>query len=475
MKRFLTLFLISLLLMASTAMAAGKTKVASYRFWTAPDHTRMVFDVSQHAVPKVFSLDNPPRLVIDFKNANLKQALPQPPKDHLLFTGVRTGIRNKTDLRVVVDLKQNVKAKSFALQPGRQRGDRVVVDLYPKSTAPVSVTASAKVDNSNTTKSASVKANIVSPKMPVAKAADVKVTKTVANKGRNIIVAIDAGHGGEDPGAHGPKGTQEKDVVFSIAKKLAALVDKQPGMKAVLVRKGDYYIPLRKRMQIARKAKADLFVSIHADAFRNAKARGASVFTVSTRGASSEAARWLAKHENTSDLELAGGVSLDDKDETLASVLLDLSQTATKEASRKVGAKVLSNFKYIGHLHSRSVQKAGFMVLKSPDIPSILVETAFISNPGEERKLRSTGHQQKMASAIFKGVLSYFREYAPADTLMASANVSSRKSRHVISRGETLSGIAQQYGVSMKAIKAANSMPGNQVRIGQVLTIPTDS
>lgn len=473
MKRFLTFLLFYLLLIASTAMAAGPIQVASYRYWTAPDHTRMVFDVSKPSVPRIFSLDNPPRLVIDFKNARLQQNLLQPPKDHPLFVGVRTGIRHKTDLRVVVDLKQGVKSKSFTLQPSDRRGDRVVVDLYPKVSQPAPVIAATKVERQQQAVAKAITAPVV--RSEKARVTETKATKTIHNKGRNIVIAIDAGHGGEDPGAHGPKGTQEKDVVFAIAKKLAALVDRQQGMKAVLVRKGDYYIPLRKRMEIARKAKADLFVSIHADAFRNAKARGASVFTVSTRGASSEAARWLAKHENASDLELAGGVSLDDKDETLASVLLDLSQTATKEASRKVGSKVLSNFKYIGHLHSRTVQKAGFMVLKSPDIPSILVETAFISNPGEERKLRSTGHQQKMASAIFKGVLDYFKEYAPADTLLASASTATGKARHVISRGETLSGIAQRYGVSMRAIKAANSMAGNQVRIGQVLMIPTDS
>jgi N-acetylmuramoyl-L-alanine amidase len=297
------------------------------------------------------------------------------------------------------------------------------------------------------------------------------VTKTVKNKARDIIVAVDAGHGGEDPGAHGPKGTQEKKVVLAIAKKLAALIDRQPGMKAVMVRKGDYYIKLRKRMQIARAAKADLFVSIHADAVKNSKAKGASVFTLSRRGASSEAARWLAKHENAADL--VGGVSLDELEDTLASVLLDLSQTATKKASRDVGSMVLQNFKTIGYLHKNTVQKAGFMVLKSPDIPSILVETAFISNPREERKLRSSKHQQQMAQAIFKGVLSYFKEYAPADTLMVA--LSSGQSKHVISRGETLSGIAQQYGVSMKAIKIANALAGNTIRIGQVLKIPADS
>nr|WP_305907286.1 N-acetylmuramoyl-L-alanine amidase [Methylomarinum sp. Ch1-1]MDP4520025.1 N-acetylmuramoyl-L-alanine amidase [Methylomarinum sp. Ch1-1] len=430
----------------SVAWGAEQIKVDSLRLWTAPDHTRLVFDVSQAPMHTIFPLHNPSRLVIDISNAKLNQPLQQPPHDHPLFTKVRAGVRNKTDLRVVLDLNGDVTTKSFALKPSHKYGNRLVIDLFPKGNQAV-------VANGGQRNAA---------------------IKTVKNKARDIIVAVDAGHGGEDPGAHGPRGTQEKKVVFSIAQKLAELIDRQPGMKAVMVRKGDYYIKLRKRMEIARQARADLFVSIHADAFKSSRVKGASVFTLSRRGASSEAARWLAYHENSADLELAGGVSLDDKDEMLASVLLDLSQTATKEASRKVGANVLNNFKRIGHLHKNTVQKAGFMVLKSPDIPSILVETAFISNPTEERKLRSRTHQQKMAQAIFNGILSYFKDYAPADTLMASVSAG-RQAKHVITRGETLSGIAQRYGVSMRSLKAANALGNNVIRIGQVLKIPADS
>lgn len=445
MSRFRKFFVLSLLLAMSVTVGAEQIRVDSLRFWTAPDHTRLVFDVSKAPSHSIFPLANPARLVIDINNASLSRPFRQPPNNHPLFSKVRSAVRHGRDLRVVLDLKTDVATKSFTLRPSHQYGNRLVVDLFPKQ--------GAAVASSTTQKSA--------------------VVKTIQNKARDIIVAVDAGHGGEDPGAHGPRGTQEKKVVFAIAQKLAAMINKQPGMKAVMVRKGDYYIKLRKRMDIAREARADLFVSIHADAFKSSRVKGASVFTLSRRGASSEAARWLAYHENSADLELAGGVSLDDKDEMLASVLLDLSQTATKEASRKVAAKVLSNFKHIGDLHKNTVQKAGFMVLKSPDIPSILVETAFISNPYEERKLRSGVHQYKMARAIFHGILDYFREYAPPDTLMA-AN-STRQARHVISRGDTLSGIAQQYGVSMRAIKAANSLADNTIRVGQVLMIPADS
>ncbi|NOQ76259.1 MAG: AMIN domain-containing protein [Methylococcaceae bacterium] len=439
MFKFLRFMTVSVLLMVSMQVQA--VRVDSLRYWTAPDHTRMDFDVTTPVAHQVFLLENPARLVIDFKGARLLKKLAQPPKNHALFSRVRSGIRNNKDLRVVVDLKTAVTPKSFSLKPSKTYGHRLVVDLYNKSKA------GAKA-NAKTVQTVN------------------RVTKTVKNKARDIIIAIDAGHGGEDPGAHGPKGTQEKKVVLAIAKKLAVLINKKPGMKAVMVRKGDYYIKLRKRMEIARAAKADLFVSIHADAFKNSKVKGASVFTLSNRGASSEAARWLAKHENAADL--VGGVSLTDKDDMLATVLMDLSQTATKEASRNVAGNILKNFKTIGHLHKGSVQKAGFMVLKSPDIPSILVETAFISNPGEERKLRSGKHQAKMANAIFKGVVGYFNQYAPMDTYFA---LNSSK-RHTISRGDTLSGIAQQYGVSMRAIKSANKLASSQVRIGQVLEIP---
>ncbi len=420
---------------------AKPVQVKSLRYWTAPDHTRMVFDVSQFPSHQVFMLDNPPRLVIDINNARLTKTLKQPAKNNPFFSRVRSAQRNKQDLRVVVDLKKPVNPKSFSLKPSKQYGHRLVVDLYNKTSAKVSGKRKQKAS----------------------------VVKTVKHKARDIIIAVDAGHGGDDPGASGPRGTQEKKVVLDIAKRLARLIDRQSGMKAILVRKGDYRIELRDRMQIARKAKADLFVSIHADAFKNSKVKGASVFTLSRRGASSEAAHWLAKHENAADL--VGGVNLVEMDDTLASVLLDLSQTATKEASRKVAHNVLKELKPVVHLHTKSVQKAGFVVLKSPDIPSILVETAFISNPTEEQKLRSSRFQQKIARAVFKGILNYFKEYAPADTLMAS--LSHKQDRHVISRGETLSAIAQQYGVSMKAIKSANSLAGNTIRVGQVLKIPS--
>ncbi len=433
MSKFVKFISVFMLLLAVEGAYARQARIDSLRYKAKSDYVRMVFDVSAPVSHQVFLLANPARLVVDFKNAKLLKSLRQPPKNHALFTRVRSAARNKKDLRVVFDLKAPVKPKSFTLKPSKSRGHRLVVDLLGKGTSVHAKKA---------------------------------ITKTVKNKVRDIIVAIDAGHGGKDPGARGPRGTQEKKVVFAIARKLATLINKKPGMKAIMVRKGDYFIQLSQRMKIARAAKADLFISIHADAFDNSRARGASVFTLSKRGASSVAAKWLAQHENAADL--VGGVTLTGRGDDVATVLMDLSQTATKEASRNVAVSILKNFKTIGNIHKNNVQKARFAVLKSPDIPSVLVETAFISNPAEERKLKSGRHQAKMAKAIFKGVVGYFKRYAPANTYFAL----NAAKRHIISRGDTLSGIAQQYGVSMRAIKSANKLASTQVKIGQVLQIP---
>jgi len=305
------------------------------------------------------------------------------------------------------------------------------------------------------------------------------VAKTVnSSKKRDIIVAIDAGHGGEDPGATGRRGTREKDIVLQIARKLRELINKKPGMKAVMIRNGDYYISLRGRTKKARKANADIFISIHADAFKNTKAHGSSVFILSSRGASSEAAKWLAKKENQADL--VGGVSLDDKDDMLAKLLLDLSQTATIEASNSVASRVMKGLKKVGKTHKNSVERAGFAVLKSPDIPSLLVETGFISNPKEEKLLKSAAYQKKMAQAILNGVDGYFKRYPlpgsvyakqinvkPVKTRMTSGNI-----KHKVIRGDTLSGLSKRYQVSILSIKKNNSIKNNTLHLGKVLKIP---
>lgn len=423
------------LLLAMGSNLAKAAQVDSLRFWTAPDHTRIVFGVSAPVEHKVFMLDNPPRLVIDMAKTSVDASFPDVPPQHELLQMVRSAKRGDSDVRVVLDLKTSVNPKSFMLKPNGTYSHRLVIDLYPKAAAKTSDRAAPASSN--------------------------KVTRVLSQ--RELVVAIDAGHGGEDPGARGRRGTQEKDVVLSIARKLAQQVDRQPGMRAVLIRDGDYYIGLRQRMDKARAARADLFVSIHADAFKDSRAKGSSVYVLSGRGASSEAARWLAQRENAADL--VGGVKLDDKDDVLASVLLDLSQNATKEASATVGDRVLSQLKKVGHVHKSQVQHAGFMVLKSPDIPSILVETAFISNPREESNLRSANHQNRIASAILQGINGYFAENPPPGTQMAS-------NRHVIKRGDTLSEIASRYDVSLKSLKEFNALKSNQIRVGQILHIP---
>ncbi|MCX7088935.1 MAG: N-acetylmuramoyl-L-alanine amidase [Methylococcales bacterium] len=425
-------------------VSAEALTVSSLRYWTQPTQARLVLDTTSMPITDVVLLHNPTRLVIDLKKARLASGLRQPSSDNRLFSRFYTALNANNDFTIVVELKKQVRFKNFTLSPRDTYGHRVVIDLFNAdnagtivSTAPPKLITVAKVDtvkindvsvqNASKTVTESHDPAIIMSVKTVArnplKKADETVTATANNfvavsrktsgrhSAKDIVIAIDAGHGGKDPGSHGAAGTEEKQVVFAIAKKLERLIAGQPGMRAVMVRDGDQFIKLRQRMQIARAAKADLFVSIHADAFKDSAVKGSSVFTLSNRGATSEAARWLANNENAADL--VGGVSLDDKDDMLASVLLDLSQTATTEASGNVAKKILANFKGVNPLHKSAVQKAGFMVLKSPDIPSILVETAFISNPEEELKLRSDVHQTKVAKAIFNGITAYFKQYVP--------------------------------------------------------------
>ncbi|MBE0469514.1 MAG: N-acetylmuramoyl-L-alanine amidase [Methyloprofundus sp.] len=444
MRKFIILCL--LLILNISVVFAAQIKVQKLRIQSTNDNTRLVFDVSSMPEYQIFQLTNPDRLVIDFNDTFLEKSLAQLPKNHPILAGLRTGHRNKKDLRVVIDLQSKVAPKSFILKANNKYGPRLVIDLPVKSTK------------------------------PLAKKQVSKVLKTDLGKGQLFVVAVDAGHGGKDPGARGTHGTLEKQVVFEIAQKLTSLINKQPGMKAVMVRKGDYFVPLAERIKIARKANADLFVSIHADAFNNPDVTGASVFTLSRRGATSVAAGWLANHENAADL--VGGISLDDKDDILASVLLDLSQTAAQDISQLVAKEVLNNFGRIGELHSDTVQKAGFMVLKSPDIPSILVETAFISNPQEERRLKSGTYQLKMAQAIQQGIVSYAKNHnvALATSLNKPEHNSPEAPVHKISRGETLLGIALKYGVTLDQLKQANMLvSSNSIKVGQILSIPVGS
>jgi N-acetylmuramoyl-L-alanine amidase len=386
-------FLVSALSMAGIPVGnAQRILMDSVHYEAKHSGAKLVFEVSDSPEHRVFVMDNPSRLVIDVKNAKSRK-LPQPSATHPLFSRIRVAEKNATDLRIVVDLKEKISGKTHKLATNNNNNHHLVVELKNKH---------ASLKNKSEEK-------IAARSEPEDKPA---ISSKSTHK-KHFIVAIDAGHGGDDPGAKGANGTHEKNVTMAIAKKLKGLIDAQSGFKGVLVRKGDYYVGLRERMKIARKAQADLFISIHADAAENPSAHGASVYTLSRNGASNEAARWLANHENAK--EKVGGVNLDDKEEMLATVLMDLSQTATQQASVNLADKVLKNFSNIGGLHYNDVQKAGFVVLKSPDIPSILVETAYISNSSDELNLLSGKYQSKMANAIFKGVLKYYAQMSPED------------------------------------------------------------
>ena len=421
------------------ALPVQAAEVLDVRLWRAPDHTRVVFDLSEPVSHSLLELDNPRRLVVDMPDVRLLEALTDLPLENTPIDRVRSGVREGDDLRIVFDLAAQIRPKSFPLAPNERTGHRLVLDLFD---------VGSEGENSQ----------------------DVKSVEQLSDR-RDIVVAIDAGHGGEDPGALGPKKLQEKKVVLAIARKLQAKLRDTPGLKPVMIRDGDYYVSLRGRRDLARKHQADLFVSIHADAFRQASANGASVYALSTKGASSTAAQYLADRENAADL--VGGVRLSDKDDVLAGVLADLSMTATLDTSLSLGARVLGEIDDIAKLHKRKVEQAGFAVLKSPDIPSILVETGFISNPGEADRLNTSAYQNKMASAIHDGIVVWFKSHPPAGTLLAWQRAQQGGAQqYVIARGDTLSEIAERYRVSVKSLKETNGISGSTIRIGQVLTIP---
>jgi N-acetylmuramoyl-L-alanine amidase len=357
--------------------------VRDVRLWAGPDSTRVVVDLSGSAQHSLAVLHNPERVVLDVPGARLSKGAHRPPAGAGAVKQVRMSRSSSGNLRVVLDLARPISAKSFLTTPNAHYGYRLVIDLG---------VAAVHADK------------------------PIKVRHAPADA-RDLLIAIDAGHGGEDPGAIGKNGTREKDIVLAIARELAVRINAEPGMKAMLTRTGDYFVPLRDRMRRARAQQADLFVSIHADSIRDRSIDGSSVYILSQRGATDEASRWLAERENASDL--IGGVSLDDKDDVLASVLLDLSQSASLNASQVAAERVLHQLTQAGEVRKHEVQQARFMVLKSPDIPSMLVETAYISNPQEEVRLRTAVHQARLAAAIHQGVHDYFYANPPMGTRIA--------------------------------------------------------
>jgi N-acetylmuramoyl-L-alanine amidase len=383
-------------LLATGSFALG-ADLKSAKIAVDDERTRIFLDLGGAVDYKLFEIPNPDRIVLDLHDSAPADDFAAPAGKGLLKS-LRTGAQNKTDLRVVLDLAAGVRPKSFLMPPEGGQGYRLVVDLYPKVKGKTEV---------------------------------VKSARTPPAKVRDVVVMIDPGHGGDDPGAMGNAGTREKNITLMVARELKRQVDKQPGMRAVLTRDGDYYVGLEDRYKKAREAKADLFVSVHADAFTSSDARGSSVWMLSPRGATSEAARFLADRENNADL--VGGVKLDKKDNTLAAVLLDLSQSSTLEASGVVASQVLRALAKLGPTHRGYVEKANFVVLRSPDVPSILVETAFITNPEEEKRLNNGEQREQLASAILNGVRNYFQAAPPPGTQFA-VNAEKTKSERMAMR-----------------------------------------
>jgi N-acetylmuramoyl-L-alanine amidase len=413
----------AVLLMSAPALAQELREI---RIWDGPEGTRVVLDLDSAANFDLQTLADPQRVVIDLAGVKRAAELGTSSEGRGLVERVRTG-EHEDALRVVLDLKNIASAKAFALDPNSEYRYRVVIDLAPSQADAVAPPAAEMILPSPAVPVTVAEAATATATIPpVAEPAAVAVTATPdpiamplkeTPRQRPTIIAIDAGHGGEDPGAKGKFGTQEKDVALAIARHLARMTEREPGYKAVLIRDGDYFIPLRGRINKARAAQADLFVSIHCNASPNKEAQGTEVYALSPRGATSEHARWLAKKENASDL--IGGIELQDKDDTLAAVLFDISQTSAMEASIDVGTRVLGSMSGVNNLLHADVQQAGFAVLKSPDIPSILVETAFISNASEERELSNPEYQARMAASILAGIKGYFESYRPHGQIVA--------------------------------------------------------
>ena len=412
------------------------------RVWPAPENTRVVFDLKKTPQYKYFSLSNPDRLVIDFKNTKNAVSLSKAASKDKRIGKIRTSTsKTKGTTRLVLELNQAYKLSVFALDPAGQYGNRLVIDLYDKA------------------KKSNAKPKVVSSKNQQSR----------QSQKRDIIIGIDAGHGGEDPGSIGPRGTYEKKVTLAIAKKLQQLINKEKGMKAVMIRSGDYNVGLDRRTQIARTKQVDFFVSIHADAFTTPQPNGGSVWVVSSRRAKSELSRWLDNRQRNSELlGGGGGIIKTTNDDNLALTLADMSREHSLDVSIGVSKNVIAQMKKITKMHKKTTQYKSLAVLKASDIPSILVETGFISNPTEERNLTSSRHQTKLATAIHTGIKNYFLEHPLSGSYFAS--IGYRK--HKVTNGESLSVLAKRYNVSVAQLKSVNNLNSNMVRIGQTLKIP---
>ena len=428
-----------LLFVSEYSLAANK--IDGVRVWPSPESTRVVLDMAEKPEYSYFMLKNPLRLVVDIKQTPGKKAkFPAIEKKHQLIKKIRYSTpKKKSDTRLVFELSAPVKPVVFALAPAGPYSDRLVFDLY--STEPKKQTLTVK-------------------------------SRDISSD-RDIVIAVDAGHGGEDPGSIGPSGTYEKHITLQVAKRLVRMINAEKGMRAEMPRTGDYFVKLNTRTERARRKKADFLVSIHADAFRTPQPKGASVWVLSLRRANSEIGKWIENTEKHSELlGGAAGVLKDTQQEKyLAKALLDMSMDHSMKTGFEVAENVIDELKKVTKMHKKAPQAASFAVLKSPDIPSILVEMGFISNPGDEKRLKTGSHQEKLAKAIFKSVKGYFRDNPPDDSYFAK--VKSKQPRlHKVRSGESLSVLASRYGISVSSLKKANQLSSNTLYIGQNLTIP---
>lgn len=446
----LSLFLCLCLLFSMQVFAGNQ--VQSVRISPAADNTRVVLDMTAAPQFKYFTLENPDRLVIDLSQVRTDSRLPATHGESALVRNIRSS-SNQNTMRIVLDLAKPVKPNVFALAPAAPHGHRLVIDLPDNSSA-----------------SGSVSVTTTTPTITAAPSVPATPIPSAVRAARDIIIAVDAGHGGVDPGSIGPAGTYEKNLTLPIARQLVALINKEPGMRASLVRTGDYFVHVNNRTDIARRMQADLLVSIHADAFTSPTPRGAAVWVLSLRRATSEVGRMLEQTERHS--ELLGGVAEVIKDSAneryLAQTVLDLSMNHSMVTAHQVANQVLSELGKVTTLHRREPQAASLGVLRSPDIPSILVEVGFISNPQEERLLRNAAHQQKLVQSIFNGLRRHFELSPPADSLFAQR----RAKEHRVQAGESLSLLAQRYNVSVDELRRHNNLRNDSLRIGQVLRIP---
>ena len=437
--------LTTLMLLVVSQIALAQNTINSVRVWPSPDSTRVVFDLNDKPDFSYFMLKNPARLVIDLKNTDKLDSLPAIPQKHQIVSKLRySKPKDSKSVRFVFELARASKPVVFALLPTDPYKHRLVVDLVDKTPKPEPVVST-----------------------------NTSVKKRELNQERDIVIAIDAGHGGEDPGSIGPSGTYEKDITLQIAKRLERMIDAEKGMISRMVRRSDYFVNLNTRTSIARKKKADFFVSIHADAFTSPQPNGASVWVLSLRRANSEIGKWIEDKEKHSELlGGAAGVLKDTASEKyLAQALLDMSMDHSMKTGFSVAEEVVSELRKVAKMHKKRPQAASLAVLKSPDIPSILVETGFISNPREERMLKTAQHQERLDKAIFTSIKNYYMKNPPDDSLFAKLK-SQFPTKHKVRPGESLSILASRYNTSVSKLKTANNLKSNTLFIGQELDIP---